>query len=64
MPTAGVILLGLVVFFAWLTTRTRFGRYIYAIGGNAEAARRAGVNIAMIRIVVFTLCARSPQSAG
>ena len=57
MPTAGVILLGLVVFFAWVTTRTRFGRYIYAVGGNAEAARRAGVNVTAIRIAVFTLCA-------
>jgi D-xylose transport system permease protein len=57
VPTAGVILLGLVVVFAWVTTRTRFGRYIYAIGGNAEAARRAGVNVTAIRVWVFTLCA-------
>ncbi len=55
VPTAGVILLGLVVFFSWLTTRTKFGRYIFAVGGNAEAARRAGVNIAAIRIAVFSL---------
>ncbi len=57
VPTPGVILLGLVVFFAWLMVRTRFGRYVYAVGGNAEAARRAGVNIVAIRIGVFTLCA-------
>jgi D-xylose transport system permease protein len=57
VPTAGVILLGLVIVFAWLTTRTRFGRYIYAVGGNAEAARRAGVNVTAIRVSVFTLCA-------
>jgi D-xylose transport system permease protein len=56
VPTAGVILLGLVVFFSWLTTRSRFGRYVYAIGGNPEAARRAGVNITAIRIAVFSLC--------
>ena len=55
VPTAGVILLGLVVFFAWVTSHTRFGRYVYAVGGNAEAARRAGVNVAAIRIWVFTL---------
>jgi len=55
VPTAGVILLGLVFFFAWLTTRTKFGRYIYAVGGNAEAARRAGINVAAIRIWVFAL---------
>jgi D-xylose transport system permease protein len=55
VPTAGVILLGLVFFFAWLTTRTKFGRYIFAVGGNAEAARRAGINVTAIRIWVFTL---------
>jgi D-xylose transport system permease protein len=55
IPTAGVILLGLVIFFAWLTTRTRFGRYIFAVGGNAEAARRAGINVRLIRIAVFSL---------
>ncbi|HKB93429.1 MAG TPA: hypothetical protein VKC62_04235 [Gaiellaceae bacterium] len=55
VPTAGVILLGLVVAFALLTTRTRFGRYVFALGGNAEAARRAGVNVARIRIAVFAL---------
>ena len=64
VPTPAVILLGLVVFFAWLTTRTRFGRYVYAIGGNAEAARRAGVNITAIRIAVFTLCALLAAVAG
>lgn len=55
IPTTGVILLGLVIFFAWLTTRTRFGRYIYAVGGSAEAARRAGINVKLIRITVFML---------
>ncbi len=55
VPTAGVILLGLVIFFSWVTKRTKFGRYIYAVGGNAEAARRAGINVARIRIYVFAL---------
>ncbi len=55
VPTVGVILLGLVIVFSWLTTRTRFGRYVFAIGGNAEAARRAGVKISRIRIIVFAL---------
>jgi D-xylose transport system permease protein len=39
-----------------LLQRTRFGRYVYAIGGNPEAARRAGVSLASIRIWSFTLC--------
>ncbi|HET8606606.1 MAG TPA: hypothetical protein VFL66_06195 [Gaiellaceae bacterium] len=55
VPTAGVVLVGLVVVFDWLTRRTKFGRYIYAVGGNAEAARRAGIGVTRIRIYVFAL---------
>jgi D-xylose transport system permease protein len=55
VPTAGVILFGLVALFSFITTRTRFGRYIFAVGGNAEAARRAGINVARVRIIVFAL---------
>jgi len=36
--------------------RTRFGRYVYAVGGNTEAARRAGVNVDRIKIAVFAIC--------
>jgi D-xylose transport system permease protein len=52
-----VVLLVLVVLVAWsfLLGRTRFGRYVYAIGGNAEASRRAGINLNRIRVVAFTL---------
>ncbi len=52
-----VVLVVLVVVVAWsfLLGRTRSGRYIYAIGGNAEAARRAGINLSRIRILAFTL---------
>jgi D-xylose transport system permease protein len=52
-----VVLLILVVVVAWsfLLGRTRFGRYMYAIGGNAEAARRAGINLSRIRILAFVL---------
>lgn len=64
VPTPGLILLGLVVAFAWVTTRTQFGRYIYAIGGNPEAARRAGINVTAIRITVFSLCALLASVAG
>jgi len=52
-----VVLVVLVVLVAWsfLLGRTRFGRYVYAIGGNAEAARRAGINLNRIRVIAFTL---------
>ena len=55
VPTAGVLLFALVAFFDWLARRTTFGRHIYAVGGYAEAARRAGINVARIRICVFAL---------
>ncbi len=53
-----VIPIVLVVLAAWtvLLERTRYGRYVYAIGGNPEAARRAGVNLAVIRTIAFSLC--------
>jgi D-xylose transport system permease protein len=52
-----VVLVVLVVIVAWSTLlgRTRFGRYVYAIGGNAEAARRAGINLSRVRILAFAL---------
>jgi D-xylose transport system permease protein len=48
----------LFVLGAWtvLLQRTKFGRYVYAIGGNPEAARRAGINVALIRTIAFGLC--------
>ena len=53
-----VVPIVLFVLGAWtiLLERTQFGRYVYAIGGNAEAARRAGINVALIRTVAFALC--------
>ena len=53
-----VVPIVLVVLGAWtiLLERTQYGRYVYAIGGNAEAARRAGINVAMVRTVAFMLC--------
>jgi D-xylose transport system permease protein len=48
----------LVVLGVWtvVLSRTKFGRYMYAIGGNPEAARRAGINVSLIRTVGFGLC--------
>jgi D-xylose transport system permease protein len=53
-----VIPIVLAILGAWtvLLQRTKYGRYMYAIGGNAEAARRAGINVALIRTVAFGLC--------
>jgi D-xylose transport system permease protein len=53
-----VIPIVLAVFLAWMTLlqRTKFGRYVYAIGGNPEAARRAGINLAAVRTLCFIIC--------
>jgi D-xylose transport system permease protein len=42
--------------WSFVLGRTRFGRYVYAVGGNAEAARRAGINVDRIKITVFAIC--------
>jgi D-xylose transport system permease protein len=64
VPWAVLIVLGVLVLYTTLTTRTRFGRYIYAIGGNAEAARRAGVSLGRIRTLCFTLCGLTAGLGG
>ena len=55
VPTAAVIVLILLVIWSFIASRTRFGRYVYAVGGNPEAARRAGINVDQIRIAVFVI---------
>lgn len=55
VPVAGLVMLILLSFFSFLAMRTRFGRYVYAIGGNMEAARRAGISVTRIRVTVFML---------
>jgi D-xylose transport system permease protein len=43
------------VFWTFVARRTTFGRHVYAVGGNAEAARRAGINVVFIRLAVFMI---------
>jgi len=61
-----VVLLVLLVLAIWtfVLGRTRFGRYVYAIGGNAEAARRAGINLWAIRTVAFSFAGLTAGVAG
>ncbi|HTZ25343.1 MAG TPA: ABC transporter permease [Streptosporangiaceae bacterium] len=56
VPWVVPIVLGLFVALNVLLGRSKFGRYVYAIGGNAEAARRAGINLRRIRVIAFALC--------
>ncbi|HEY2639658.1 MAG TPA: ABC transporter permease [Streptosporangiaceae bacterium] len=53
VPYLLVILLGLVAGLSWVTQRSVYGRHLYAVGGNAEATRRAGVNVSAIRVSVL-----------
>lgn len=55
VPFAGVLMVSLLVFWTYISQRTTFGRHVYAVGGNAEAARRAGINVAFIRVCVFMI---------
>jgi D-xylose transport system permease protein len=55
IPLAGVLIVGLLLFWTFVAQRTTFGRHVYAVGGNVEAARRAGINVRYIRIVVFAI---------
>ena len=54
-PLAMLIVIVFLVFWTWVAERTSFGRHVYAVGGNAEAARRAGINVKRIRILVFMI---------
>ncbi|OOG71318.1 Ribose import permease protein RbsC [Ensifer sp. M14] len=60
-----VILLG-IVFLAswWILTRTRFGRYIYAVGGNPHAAKTSGINVTRIRFLVYVISGGLSGLAG
>jgi D-xylose transport system permease protein len=64
VPLAFVLLLSLVVLFWLITTQTRYGQNIYAVGGNAEAARRAGIGVTSTRIAVFCVCGATAAFGG
>jgi D-xylose transport system permease protein len=64
MPWAVILVLVVLVIWNVLLGRTRFGRYIYAIGGNSEAARRAGINVSYIRTMAFMLCGLTAGVSG
>ena len=55
LPLAGLEIIAFLLFWTWVARRTTFGRHVYAVGGNAEAARRAGISVPRIRILVFMI---------
>ncbi len=64
VPFAIPLLLVLLVVLTFLLHRTTFGRHVYAVGGNAEAARRAGINVPFIRLMCFVICSSVAAIAG
>jgi D-xylose transport system permease protein len=64
MPWAVLVVLAILAAWTVLLGRTRFGRYVYAIGGNAEAARRSGINVVRVRTLAFTLCGLTAGMTG
>ena len=55
VPVMVAILLVLLVGLTFLLTRTAFGRHVYAVGGNTEAARRAGINVRRVKLICFMI---------
>jgi D-xylose transport system permease protein len=64
LPLVVCIVFALALAFTYLTERTRFGRHMFAVGGNAEAARRAGIKIDHVRILVFMLGSTLAAAGG
>jgi D-xylose transport system permease protein len=64
VPLAAVIVVTLTAIFSWITERTRYGRHIFAVGGNAEAARRAGIRINAVKVSVFALASTLAAAGG
>ncbi len=64
VPEVVVLLVGLVVVLSFLLSRTAFGRHVYAVGGNAEAARRAGIGVENIKLICFIICSVLAATAG
>ena len=64
LPLPGVIIVVFLVALTYLAKRTLFGRHVYAVGGNAEAARRAGINVARIRVLVFVISSSMAAVGG
>ena len=64
IPWVLPIVVALLLFWTFMLTRTRFGRHLYAVGGNAEAARRAGINVTRVKVTAFIICSAMAALAG
>jgi D-xylose transport system permease protein len=64
VPIVVPIVGALLVLLTFLLTRTAWGRHVYAVGGNAEAARRAGISVSWVRISCFMMCSTLATVGG
>jgi D-xylose transport system permease protein len=64
LPLAGLIMVFFLILLTFLAKWTTFGRHVYAVGGNAEAARRAGINVPRIRVLVFMISGATAGIGG
>ncbi|VXB02561.1 sugar ABC transporter permease [Nocardioides sp. AX2bis] len=68
-PIAGIpyvipVVVVLLILWTFVLNRTAFGRHLYAVGGNAEAARRAGINVLRMRVYAFVICSSMAAISG
>lgn len=64
IPYAVLLLIAIIIIFTIIAQKTTFGRYIYAIGGNREAARLSGINIKKVNMMIFVLMGLLSTIAG
>ncbi|MDG4774756.1 ABC transporter permease [Solwaraspora sp. WMMD792] len=64
VPIVVPVIVVLLIFWTFVLRRTAYGRHIYAVGGNREAARRAGINVDRIRISAFMICSSMAAVGG
>jgi len=64
VPVVVVLLLAVTALLGWITTSTRFGRALFAVGGNTESARRVGISITWTRVAAFTIVGLMAAFAG
>ncbi|WP_395658777.1 sugar ABC transporter permease [Nocardioides sp.] len=64
VPIALVMIIGLALVLSALLSRTRWGGHVYAVGGNAEAARRAGINVKLVQLSCFMMCSTVAAVGG
>jgi D-xylose transport system permease protein len=64
VPYLLLLVIGLAALLTVVTERTPFGVHVFAVGGDAEAARRAGINVAALRVAMFCTCSTLAALAG